>query len=120
MTAATYGLTGICANCNWITGHDPRCPTLSQPGRTYICANCGGTGSQPTHRTDCHLAAAGYIGSHRRAVPDFRDERAVRRAKELAAELNAWLADPAHAKPVDLAAWSGAAVETLTELTRNA
>ena len=46
--------------------------TLSQPGRTYICANCGGTGSQPTHRTDCPLADAGYIGSHRRAVPDFR------------------------------------------------
>ena len=53
-------------------------------------------------------------------MPDFRDERAIRRAKELAAELNAWLADPAHAKPVDLAAWSGAAVEILTELTRNA
>src|ERR1700685_2468321 len=96
MTQPAPGLTGTCANCNWINGHDARCPTLTaepwlnavdadgnlyhrfpalveeQVLRTFQCAHCGAIGTQPTHRTDCPLSDRGYIGRHE--APAFPTE----------------------------------------------
>jgi hypothetical protein len=88
--------------------------------RTFVCVACGGTGSQPTHRTDCPLHGAGYTGRHR--APDFglRDKLAIASGKKLAAEMHAWLNSPLGTDPLDLPLWSARAFHALKELIRDA
>jgi hypothetical protein len=122
MTQPAPGLTGTCANCNWLDGHDARCPTLTHQEtlRTFVCAHCGAAGSQPTHRTDSPLSDRGYVGRHRAPGLGLRDELAVTKAKELAGQMHAWLFSPLGTDALDLPLWSSRAYHALRELTRDA
>jgi hypothetical protein len=131
MTQPAPGLTGTCANCNWINGHDARCPTLSPAyqatARTFQCAHCGAVGPQPTHRADCPLSDRGYVGRHEapafptEPVPSVfdRPDAGTEAARSHARQLLAQYKDSAEGLvPLNPDAWIGRAAAVLAELAR--
>lgn len=88
--------------------------------RVWTCATCGGVGSTPTHRSDCPLFGAGYIGRHEGAPsifdqPDAGFVYAIERGRQLAATLDDVVLSGDATRQAE---WMGSAAAILGELTK--